>query len=309
MNDALLHLRRRLFRPRLRPARSPASFAIAGTTRSPEKFERAARGRHRAAARSTASAFRPRSATALAESDPSRSSRPRPARPAIRCSRAGRDACSRAACRACAGSAISRPSASMATMAAPGSTRRANAGRCRAARCCASRPSRTGWPSARAPACRLPCCGSPASTGPAATPSSISPTARRGGWSSRARCSTASTSTTSPARSGISRGRDTGGIFNVTDDEPAPPQDVVAYAAELMGIAPPPEIPFETAQLSPMARSFYGENKRVSNAVHQGGRLSLSLSRLPRGLRAHVGRTATGAATARPTRRSPIKPS
>ena len=42
---------------------------------------------------------------------------------------------------------------------------------------------------------------------------------------------------------------------------------MVAYAAELMGVAPPPEIPFETAQLSPMARSFYGENKRVSNAA------------------------------------------
>ncbi len=58
-----------------------------------------------------------------------------------------------------------------------------------------------------------------------------------------------------------------GGVFNVTDDEPAPPQDVVTYAAELMGIEPPPEIPFDTAQLSPMARSFYGENKRVSNAA------------------------------------------
>ena len=61
--------------------------------------------------------------------------------------------------------------------------------------------------------------------------------------------------------------RRTGGIFNVTDDLPAPPQDVVAYAAELMGMEPPPEIPFETADLSPMARSFYGENKRVSNAA------------------------------------------
>ncbi|MEW6630333.1 MAG: SDR family oxidoreductase [Pseudomonadota bacterium] len=61
--------------------------------------------------------------------------------------------------------------------------------------------------------------------------------------------------------------RNLGGIFNVTDDEPAPPQDVVAYAARLMGIEPPPEIPFETAQLSPMARSFYGENKRVANAA------------------------------------------
>ena len=57
-----------------------------------------------------------------------------------------------------------------------------------------------------------------------------------------------------------------GGVFNVTDDEPAPPQDVVAYAANLMGVAPPPEIDFDTADLTPMARSFYGENKRVSNA-------------------------------------------
>ena len=61
-----------------------------------------------------------------------------------------------------------------------------------------------------------------------------------------------------------------GGVFNVTDDLPAPPQDVVAYAAELMGVEPPPEIPFASAQLSPMARSFYGENKRVSNAAIKG---------------------------------------
>lgn len=55
------------------------------------------------------------------------------------------------------------------------------------------------------------------------------------------------------------------GIFNVTDDEPAPPQDVVAYAAQLLNVEAPPEIDFETAELTPMARSFYGENKRVSN--------------------------------------------
>jgi nucleoside-diphosphate-sugar epimerase len=55
------------------------------------------------------------------------------------------------------------------------------------------------------------------------------------------------------------------GIFNVTDDEPAPPQDVIAHAAELLGIGPPPEIPFESADLTPMARSFYSSNKRVSN--------------------------------------------
>lgn len=54
------------------------------------------------------------------------------------------------------------------------------------------------------------------------------------------------------------------GIYNLTDDDPAPPQDVVAYAAALLGVAPPPEIPFEAAQMSEMARSFYANTKRVS---------------------------------------------
>jgi len=62
-------------------------------------------------------------------------------------------------------------------------------------------------------------------------------------------------------------GKRLGGIFNVTDDMPAPPQDVVTYAAERMGVPPPPEQAFDTAELSPMARSFYGENKRVANAA------------------------------------------
>lgn len=56
-----------------------------------------------------------------------------------------------------------------------------------------------------------------------------------------------------------------GRVYNVTDDEPAPPQDVVAYAATLLGVPVPPDLPFETAELSPMARSFYSENKRVAN--------------------------------------------
>ena len=56
------------------------------------------------------------------------------------------------------------------------------------------------------------------------------------------------------------------GIFNITDDEPAPPQDVISFAHQLLGTPPPEPIDFETADLSPMARSFYGENKRVSNA-------------------------------------------
>jgi nucleoside-diphosphate-sugar epimerase len=55
-----------------------------------------------------------------------------------------------------------------------------------------------------------------------------------------------------------------GEIWNVADDEPAPPQDVIAYAAALLGVEPPPEEPFEGAELSPMAREFYADNKRVS---------------------------------------------
>ena len=43
------------------------------------------------------------------------------------------------------------------------------------------------------------------------------------------------------------------------------PQDVVAYAADLLGVEPPPEVAFEEADLSDMARSFYAESKRVSN--------------------------------------------
>jgi nucleoside-diphosphate-sugar epimerase len=61
-----------------------------------------------------------------------------------------------------------------------------------------------------------------------------------------------------------------GAIYNVTDDEPAPPQDVIAHAARLAGVPPPPEQPFDAAELSPMARSFYGENKRVGNVLIRG---------------------------------------
>ncbi|WP_342739064.1 SDR family oxidoreductase [Bradyrhizobium sp. B117] len=60
--------------------------------------------------------------------------------------------------------------------------------------------------------------------------------------------------------------RQGGGIWNVCDDEPAPPQDVIAYAAQLMNVAPPPEEAFETAEMSAMARSFYASSARVSNA-------------------------------------------
>ncbi|KAB1081708.1 SDR family oxidoreductase [Methylobacterium soli] len=58
-----------------------------------------------------------------------------------------------------------------------------------------------------------------------------------------------------------------GAVYNVTDDEPAPPQVVTEHAADLAGLPLPPAVDFETAELSPMARSFYGENKRVRNRL------------------------------------------
>jgi nucleoside-diphosphate-sugar epimerase len=58
-----------------------------------------------------------------------------------------------------------------------------------------------------------------------------------------------------------------GAVYNVCDDDPAPSQAVVAHAARLLGVPPPPLVPFEAAGLSPMARSFYDDNKRVSNRL------------------------------------------
>ncbi|MBV9908680.1 MAG: NAD(P)-dependent oxidoreductase, partial [Hyphomicrobiales bacterium] len=57
-----------------------------------------------------------------------------------------------------------------------------------------------------------------------------------------------------------------GQIWNVADEEPAPPQEVVAYAAALLGVQPPPEEPFDETRLTPMGREFYADNKRVSIA-------------------------------------------
>jgi nucleoside-diphosphate-sugar epimerase len=56
-----------------------------------------------------------------------------------------------------------------------------------------------------------------------------------------------------------------GAAYNVCDDDPAPPADVITFACELLGVAPPPEVPYESADLSPMARSFYDDNKRCRN--------------------------------------------
>lgn len=56
-----------------------------------------------------------------------------------------------------------------------------------------------------------------------------------------------------------------GAIYNLCDDNPAPPEDVIGYAAELLDMPIPPAIDFETADMSPMARSFYAESKKVRN--------------------------------------------
>ena len=56
-----------------------------------------------------------------------------------------------------------------------------------------------------------------------------------------------------------------GAAYNVCDDDPAPPEDVIAYAAELLGVPVPPAEDFETAEMTPMARSFYAESKKVRN--------------------------------------------
>ena len=58
-----------------------------------------------------------------------------------------------------------------------------------------------------------------------------------------------------------------GAIYNVADDEPAAPGDVVAHAAQMIGVAPPPEIAFADADLTPMARSFYEGSRRIGNAL------------------------------------------
>jgi nucleoside-diphosphate-sugar epimerase len=58
---------------------------------------------------------------------------------------------------------------------------------------------------------------------------------------------------------------DPGAIYNVCDDDPAPPEDVIAEAARLLGLPVPPAVPFDEADLSPMAASFYAESKRVRN--------------------------------------------
>ncbi len=60
-----------------------------------------------------------------------------------------------------------------------------------------------------------------------------------------------------------------GAVYNLCDNDPAPPQDVIGYAAELLGMPLPAAIDYDTADMTPMARSFYAESKRVKNRPHQ----------------------------------------
>ena len=80
-----------------------------------------------------------------------------------------------------------------------------------------------------------------------------------------------------------------GEIWNLSDDEPSPPQDVVTYAASLMGVEPPPEQAIEIANLTPMGRSFYAENKRAANGKLKETRDHACLSKLSRWARSTLG--------------------
>ena len=82
-----------------------------------------------------------------------------------------------------------------------------------------------------------------------------------------------------------------GSIYNVCDDMPAAPDEVLAYAAKLLNYPEPPRINFEEAELSPMAKSFYSDNKRVNNdLIKNEFRLTLKFPNFKAGLDALVGR-------------------
>lgn len=56
-----------------------------------------------------------------------------------------------------------------------------------------------------------------------------------------------------------------GAAYNLADDDPVPSHAVIDYACHLLGLPSPPLIPFEEADMAPIARSFYKDNKRVAN--------------------------------------------
>ncbi len=122
----------------------------------------------------------------------------------------------------------------------------------------APRPIRHGSRAARG------CSGCPASTDPAARRWSVPREATRRG--SLVPGQVFSRIHVDDIVAGVIAGFDApAGAYNLADDLPAPQSDVVAYACALLGIAPPPLVPLEEAELSPQARAFYAENRRVAN--------------------------------------------
>jgi nucleoside-diphosphate-sugar epimerase len=78
-----------------------------------------------------------------------------------------------------------------------------------------------------------------------------------------------------------------GTAYNVCDDDAADPAEVIAFACDLLGVTPPPPVPFEKAELPPMARSFYDDNKRVRNdRIKQALGVTLRYPSYREGLRA-----------------------
>lgn len=78
-----------------------------------------------------------------------------------------------------------------------------------------------------------------------------------------------------------------GAVYNVCDDEPAAPAAVTAFACDLLGVAPPPETPYADAEMSPMARSFWADNRRVRNdRIKQELGVTLAYPSYREGLRA-----------------------
>ncbi len=171
----------------------------------------------------------------------------------------------------------------MAISAAPGSTRTRRPGRSTSARSSGSRPRPPGAPMPRSAACRCSSSASPASTAPAARPSTS--------------CATAPPAASSSPDQVFNRihvediGRITAlaalqkldGTYNLADLEPAPPQDLVTYAAALMGIAPPPEVPFEKAEMTrDGAELLFRQQARLRRTGAAGARHRAALSHLPR---------------------------
>ena len=167
------------------------------------------------------------------------------------------------------GSAISRPPASTATGRAAGSTRRARSRRSASAAAGGWRRRRPG----RRPGCRCSSSGWRASTGRGGAPSTGCAKGRAqrvvkpGQVFSRIHVDDVG-----PGARGLARpARDPGRIYNVADDEPAPPGEVIAFAAGLLGLPVPPEVPLEAAGLSAMARSFWDEFEAGVEPAHPRG--------------------------------------